>query len=68
MSETVLTATSGRATGSANARRQRATDSIPAVVGIFGLVVLSLCPKADFQIAGVIVFKFFNSFGSGSEW
>ncbi len=32
MSETLLTANSGRATGSANARRERTTDSIPAVV------------------------------------
>lgn len=42
MSETVLTATSGRATGSANARRQRATDSIPAVVYGRGMDPISI--------------------------
>ncbi len=42
MSETVLTATSGRATGSANARRQLATDSIPAVVYGRGMDPISI--------------------------
>lgn len=42
MSETVLTATSGRATGSAHARRQRAADSIPAVVYGLGMDPISI--------------------------
>jgi len=42
MSETVLTATSGRATGSANARRDRTTDSIPAVVYGLGMDPISI--------------------------
>jgi len=42
MSETVLTATSGRATGSANARRERTTDSIPAVVYGLGMEPVSI--------------------------
>ena len=42
MSETVLTATSGRATGSANARRERTTDSIPAVVYGMGMDPISI--------------------------
>jgi len=42
MSETVLTATSGRATGSANARRERTTDSIPAVVYGLGMDPISI--------------------------
>ena len=42
MSETVLTATSGRSTGSANARRERTTDSIPAVVYGLGMDPVSI--------------------------
>lgn len=42
MSETVLTATSGRSTGSANARRERTTDSIPAVVYGQGMDPISI--------------------------
>jgi large subunit ribosomal protein L25 len=42
MSETLLTATSGRAVGSANARRQLATDSIPAVVYGRGMEPISV--------------------------
>lgn len=42
MSETVLTATSGRATGSASARRERTTDSIPAVVYGLGMDPISI--------------------------
>jgi len=42
MSETLLHATSGRATGSANARRQLGTDSIPAVVYGRGMEPISI--------------------------
>ncbi len=42
MSETLLTATAGRATGSANARRERSTDSIPAVVYGRGMDPISI--------------------------
>jgi large subunit ribosomal protein L25 len=42
MSETLLTATSGRAAGSANARRQLAADSIPAVVYGRGMEPISI--------------------------
>lgn len=42
MSETVLTASSGRATGSANARRHRTTDAIPAVVYGEGMDPISI--------------------------
>lgn len=52
MSETVLTATSGRATGSANARRQLATDSIPAVVYGMGMDPISISvPRRDLRKA-----------------
>ena len=42
MSETVLNATSGRATGSANARRDRREESIPAVVYGQGMEPISI--------------------------
>ena len=42
MSDTVLNATSGRATGSANARRERREDSIPAVVYGLGMEPISI--------------------------
>ncbi len=42
MSETILVANSGRATGSANSRRLRADDSIPAVVYGLGMEPLSI--------------------------
>lgn len=42
MSETVLTAETGRQTGSANARRLRATDHIPAVLYGMGMEPVSL--------------------------
>lgn len=42
MSETILTANSGRATGSAHARRERNTDSIPAVVYGEGMDPISI--------------------------
>ena len=42
MSETVLTASSGRSTGSANSRRRRTTDSIPAVVYGEGMDPISI--------------------------
>ena len=42
MSETILTANSGRATGSAHARRERTTDSIPAVVYGEGMDPISI--------------------------
>jgi large subunit ribosomal protein L25 len=52
MSETVLTANSGRATGSANARRQRTTDSIPAVVYGQGMDPLSISvERRDLRVA-----------------
>ena len=52
MSETVLTATSGRSTGSANARRQLATDSIPAVVYGMGMDPISISvPRRDLRKA-----------------
>jgi len=52
MSETVLTATSGRATGSANARRERTTDSIPAVVYGLGMDPVSISvQRRDLRIA-----------------
>ncbi len=52
MSETVLTATSGRSIGSANARRQLATDSIPAVVYGMGMDPISISvPRRDLRKA-----------------
>jgi large subunit ribosomal protein L25 len=52
MSETLLTATSGRATGSANARRRLATDSIPAVVYGLGMDPISIAvPRRDLRKA-----------------
>jgi large subunit ribosomal protein L25 len=42
MSDTVLVANTGRATGSANSRRLRADDSIPAVVYGLGMAPLSI--------------------------
>ena len=52
MSETVLTATSGRATGTANARRQRATESIPAVVYGQGMDPMNISvQRRDLRIA-----------------
>ena len=52
MSETILTATSGRATGTANARRQRATESIPAVVYGRGMDPMSISvQRRDLRIA-----------------
>lgn len=42
MSETILVAESGRSTGSANSRRVRAEDSIPAVVYGLGMDPLSI--------------------------
>jgi large subunit ribosomal protein L25 len=52
MSDTVLTATSGRATGSANARRQLATDSIPAVVYGMGMDPISISvPRRELRKA-----------------
>lgn len=42
MSETLLTASSGRSTGSAHARRERTTDSIPAVVYGEGMEPISI--------------------------
>lgn len=42
MSETVLTASSGRSTGSAHSRRQRTIDSIPAVVYGEGMEPISI--------------------------
>jgi large subunit ribosomal protein L25 len=52
MSETLLTATSGRATGSAHARRQLATESIPAVVYGMGMDPISISvPRRDLRRA-----------------
>jgi large subunit ribosomal protein L25 len=52
MSETVLTATSGRATGSANARRQLGADSVPAVVYGLGMDPISIAvPRRDLRKA-----------------
>lgn len=52
MSETILTATSGRSTGSANARRQLTTDSIPAVVYGLGMDPISISvPRRDLRKA-----------------
>ena len=52
MSETVLTATSGRATGSASARRERATDSIPGVVYGRGMDPISISvARRDLRVA-----------------
>ncbi len=52
MSETVLIAETGRATGSANSRRLRATDSIPAVVYGQGMEPLSIAvARRDLRIA-----------------
>ncbi|MDJ0768850.1 MAG: 50S ribosomal protein L25 [Ilumatobacter sp.] len=52
MSETVLIAETGRATGSANARRLRATDSIPAVVYGQGMEPLSISvARRDLRVA-----------------
>lgn len=42
MSETILVAESGRATGSANSRRLRAEDTVPAVVYGLGMEPLSI--------------------------
>lgn len=52
MSETVLVAESGRATGSANARRLRREDSIPAVVYGQGMEPISISvARRDLRIA-----------------
>jgi len=52
MSETVLTATSGRSTGSANARRQLATEAIPAVVYGRGMDPISISvQRRDLRVA-----------------
>ncbi|MFW2335268.1 50S ribosomal protein L25 [Ilumatobacter sp.] len=52
MSETILTATSGRATGSANARRQRSAESIPAVVYGRGMDPMSISvERRDLRVA-----------------
>lgn len=52
MSETVLVAESGRATGSANARRLRREDSIPAVVYGQGMEPISITvDRRDLRIA-----------------
>jgi len=52
MSETILTATSGRDTGSANARRERATESIPAVVYGRGMDPISISvQRRDLRLA-----------------
>jgi large subunit ribosomal protein L25 len=52
MSETVLTATSGRATGSANARRERATESIPAIVYGRGMEPINISvERRDLRVA-----------------
>ncbi len=52
MSETVLIAESGRATGSANSRRLRATDTIPAVVYGQGMDPISIAvARRDLRIA-----------------
>jgi large subunit ribosomal protein L25 len=52
MSETVLIADSGRATGSANSRRLRAHDSIPAVVYGKGMDPISVAvARRDLRIA-----------------
>lgn len=52
MSDTVLTATSGRTTGSANARRQLTTDSIPAVVYGMGMDPISISvPRRELRKA-----------------
>jgi large subunit ribosomal protein L25 len=52
MSETVLTATSGRSTGSASARRQRGVDSIPAVVYGKGMDPISISvERRDLRLA-----------------
>ncbi len=52
MSETILTATSGRATGSANARRQRSAEAIPAVVYGRGMDPMSISvERRDLRVA-----------------
>jgi large subunit ribosomal protein L25 len=52
MSETVLTAQSGRSIGSADARRLRADDKIPAVVYGRGMEPLSIAvERADLRVA-----------------
>jgi large subunit ribosomal protein L25 len=52
MSETVLVAETGRATGSANARRLRREDSIPAVVYGRGMDPISIAvARRDLRIA-----------------
>jgi len=52
MSETILTATSGRTTGSANARRQRGAESIPAVVYGRGMDPMSISvERRDLRVA-----------------
>ncbi len=52
MSETVLVADTGRATGSANARRMRHDDAIPGVVYGRGMDPLSISvPRRDLRIA-----------------
>lgn len=52
MSETVLVAETGRATGSANSRRLRAEDSVPAVVYGQGMDPLSIAvARRDLRIA-----------------
>ena len=52
MSETVLTAHSGRSTGSADARRLRTADKIPAVVYGLGMEPLSIAvDRADLRVA-----------------
>jgi len=52
MSETVLLAESGRVTGSANARRQRLVESIPAVIYGLGMDPMSVSVgRRDLRIA-----------------
>lgn len=52
MSETVLTATAGRSTGSAHARRQRVDESIPAVVYGRGMDPISISvARRDLRLA-----------------
>jgi len=52
MSETVLVAETGRATGSANARRLRREDSIPAVVYGLGMDPISIAvARRDLRLA-----------------